>query len=483
VIALLVLLQAPELAKWELARERVGHRVVADAVLARPAADDLKIVALFFDRDLELKRSKLLAVPRGQTAFKIEVEQLPNFSRFELYVQAGATTWVYLGADLAKPPVLKKADPARAAVVDSKDLGEGKLTLVVHNTGGSEAAEPTAVVAFRDAAGKDVHRGCVRLGDVLRASVEETFEIAVPGVGGYVSTSVALVWRAAEGPSQKDPKDVAEVAVRRFRTSRFTDGSVRLDGEIRNGSAAPVEKVVATFKLGKTAVPVALAGALKPGDVRPFEVWVPGAPAFDAAGYDLSFSDAKAAADAPAAPGATATRTGSKELAPSGPSLPAAAPEKAAAQDEKPGVMKAELRGLMVVEGITTPKSGKYTGDVYFLRVAFTDAAGKPAKPAASFQIAVLEAGRDPWKVQRIVTKDTWKVDAAKLTAQTADPAVMAWDKKTDEIWLGLVRTDGAKFSATLEISLTVKEQGAWVWKGVADKYEAAARGPDKPAK
>jgi hypothetical protein len=481
-IALLLALQV-DFAKWDIARERVGHKVTADVAMARPAVEDLKVVVIYFDRDLELKRSKLVAVPKGQTAFKVEVEQLPNFSRYEVYVQAGARTQVFHGVDLLKPPVAKKADPAKGAVVECRDRGDGRLDLVVSNVGGSDAPEPTALVAFRDAAGKDLHRARVRLGDVLKAAVEETYDVAVPGAGAYVNVAAALAWRTTEGPSQKEPKTVAEVAVRRFRTARFSDGAVRLDGEIRNGLEAPVEKVVATFKLGASTAPVAVAGTLKPGETRAFELWIPDAPAFDAAGYDLSYADAKAVVEAPAAAAATAARTGSKELAPAGPALPAPQAEKAPAQDEKPGTLKAALRGLMLVEGITTPKSGKYTGDVYFLRVAFTDAAGKPAKPAGTFQIAVLEAGKDPWKVQRIVTAATWKVDAAKLTPQTADPAVMAWDKKTDEIWLGLVRTEGGRFGAQLEITLTVKEAGAWTWKGVVDPYEAAARGPDKPAK
>ncbi len=481
-IALLLALQV-DFAKWDIARERVGHKVTADVVMARPAAEDLKVVVIYFDRDLELKRSKLVAVPKGQEAFKVDVEQLPNFSRYEVYVQAGARTQVFHSGDLAKPPVARKADPAKGTVVECKDRGDGRLDLVVSNAGGSDAAEPTALVAFRDAAGKDLHRARVRLSDVLKAAVEESYEVAVPGAGAYVNVAAALAWRTAEGPSQKEPKTVAEVAVRRFRTARFSDGSVRLDGEIRNGLDAAVEKVVATFKLGTSTVPVAVAGTLKAGETRPFELWIPEGPAFDAVGYDLSFSDAKAVVDAPAAAAATATRTGSKDLSPSGPALPAPQAEKAPAQDDKPGTLKAALKGLMVVEGVTTPKSGKYTGDVYFLRVAFTDAAGKPAKPAGTFQIAVLEAGKDPWKVQRIVTAASWKVDAAKLNAQTADPAVMAWDKKTDEIWLGLVRTDGVRFAAQLEVSLTVKEAGSWVWKGVVDPYEAASRGADKPAK
>ena len=444
-IALLLALQAPEFATWDLARERVGHKVTADVTLAAPAAEDLKVVVIYFDRDLELKRSAYIVVPKGQRAFKVDVAQLPVFNRYEVYVQAGGKTHVYQGLDLVKPPTTKKAEPPKVAI-------EGAGPFTVRNTGGLPAPEPTAVF-------KDLR---VRLGDVLPPGTEETYDIDVPG-------PAALIWRTAEGPGDG-----------KYKTARFSDGTTRISGEFRNEGAAPVEKVVLTFKIGAASHPYAMPGAVKPGESRAFELWVSGGS--ETFSYDVAFAEAKAAVEAPPEKKPAAKRLSTKALETAGVELPKAQEAKQDV-DPKGPALKAELRGLMMVEGITTPKSGKYTGDVYFLRAAFTDAAGKPAKPAGTFQIYVLEAGKEPWKVQRIVTAATWKIDASKLTAQTADPAVMAWDKKTDEIWLGLVRTDRTPFSATLEVTLTVKDVGSWTWKNVADKYEVPPRGPDKPAK
>lgn len=439
---LLFLALQVDFTKWELARERVGHKVTADVALAAPAAEELKIVVVYFDRDLELKRSKLITVAKGQSAFKVEVEQLPNFSRYEAYVQAGATTRVFYSGDLLKPPTAKKADPAKLAV-------DGAGPYTVRNTGGLPAAEPTLVF-------KELR---VRLGDVLPAATEETYEVDAPG-------PAVVVWKTGDGPSGGG-----------IATARYSDGSTRVTGEFKNTQAGPVEKVVLTLKLGAGSHTLPLPGGLKPGESRPFELWVPGS--FDAVSYDVAFAEAKEAVAPPPAPRPQARRLSTKPLETAGPALPKPQEEKKDVEPKGPA-LSAELRGLMMVEGVTAPKSGKYSGDVYFLRVAFTDAAGKAAKPAGTFQIAMLEAGKDPWKVQRIVTAATWKIDAAKLNAQTADPAVMAWDKKTDELWIGLLRTDRTPFAAALEMQLTVKEQGTWHWKALGDPWTAPARGPDK---
>ena len=67
ILAFLLALQAPEFTRFEFARERVGHRVVADALLVNLQDADLadaRVVVVYFDRDLELKRSKPVVVPR-----------------------------------------------------------------------------------------------------------------------------------------------------------------------------------------------------------------------------------------------------------------------------------------------------------------------------------------------------------------------------------------------------------------------------------
>jgi len=101
-------------------------------------------------------------------------------------------------------------------------------------------------------------------------------------------------------------------------------------------------------------------------------------------------------------------------------------------------------------------------------------------KPNAEFQIALVDGKKEPWKIQRIVSPREWALDAARINNQTADAATMACDKKTGELWVGLVRTDGGEFTYKGEIRVEVKDEGTWVWRGMEGKFQSAPRSPDK---
>lgn len=464
-----LLAQEPQFTGWDLARERVGHRVVADAILLNGGPSPLaegKLVVVFYDRTLELKRSKLILVPRlepgASTKLKIEVEQLPKFSRYEAFLQDGPHVWLFLGEDPARAPALRKREPARLELVSATPR-DGGQTLVVRNIGEVDAGEPTAVAGATR----------IRLGGAVRGATEDAYHVPT------ADAVTKVVWLAAEGPSQT-AKDVPQMAVTRFRTLRLTDGSARIEGVVRNGLPKPVEKATVTFKLGGKAVPVRLAG-LAPGESRPFEAYAADVASLDAVSYDLEYSEGAATAP-PSAPAAAVKRLSSRPIEIPRPKLPEPAPEAAPAPAAEAG-MKVELRGLMVVEGYRTPKSNTYTGDVYLLRVLFTDGEGKPAKPNATFQVALLDGKNPPWKIQRIVGKPQWAVDAARVNNMSVEHTTMACDAKTGELWIGLIRTPGGTFEFQAQITLVVRGEGTWEWKGVGEKFEVPPRGPDKPDK
>jgi hypothetical protein len=468
-LLLLALQAAPEFTRFEFARERVGHRVVAEAQLVNLQEADLadaRVVVVYYDRDLELKRSKPVAVPRlpsGKAVpVKIEVEQLPNFSRYRVYVDVAGRTWEYLGEDPTRSPVLRKAAPAKLSLVESK-REDGALVVTVRNLGELEAREPVAVVGAAR----------VRLAPELKGATEARFRVEAEGEVG------AVAWTLADGPAQKDEKDGPQLALRGFRTAKLSDGSVRVEGAVRNGFERAVEKVVVTFKLGKTSVPLALPGALAPGEVRPFEAYVADAGPLDGVGFELAYADGgkPGPVEGPRAPSVRLLDSRPIEIARA--KLPEPAQEEKPKADAKPS-MQAAVTGLMEVKGFNTPKSGKYTGDVYYLKVAFTDAEGKPAKPNATLNAVMYDAGKEPWKVQRIATKEAWKVDAGKLNNLNAEPNLVVCDPKTGELWIGLVRTDGSGFTWKIDLTVTVREAGTWTFKGMAEKYEAPAKPPDK---
>ena len=157
----------------------------------------------------------------------------------------------------------------------------------------------------------------------------------------------------------------------------------------------------------------------------------------------------------------------------------------AGAQDDKPAP-KIELKGLWKVDGISFKQgnSTKYSGDTYLLMMAFTDDKGAAWQPTPTLNFVVYN-GQEPYKkVQRIVTKEQWKAEVAKINKDTVADNTIACDKKTGDLWVAFVRADPG-FDVKLDLTLEVKGTGTWVWKGVnsESEYKVAAKGPDKAAK
>ena len=157
----------------------------------------------------------------------------------------------------------------------------------------------------------------------------------------------------------------------------------------------------------------------------------------------------------------------------------------ASAQDDK-ATPKVELKGCMKVTG-TSFKLGqttKYTGDTYLLKLAFTDENGVASQPTATMNFNVYN-GQEPYKkVQRLVTKESWKADTAKINQQTVVDNTIAFDKKSGELWVAFVRADPG-FDPRIDLTLDLKGVGSWVWKGIdlESKFEVAAKGPEKAEK
>jgi len=151
-------------------------------------------------------------------------------------------------------------------------------------------------------------------------------------------------------------------------------------------------------------------------------------------------------------------------------------------QDDKP-TPKIELKALWKVDGISFKQgqSTKYSGDTYLVMMNFTDEKGGAWQPTPTMNFVVYN-GQEPYKkVQRIVTKEGWKADVAKINKDTVADNTIACDKKTGDLWVAFVRADPG-FDAKFDLALEVKGVGTWIWKGVSSdsEYKAAAKGPDK---
>jgi hypothetical protein len=501
ILMLVVALQdpgAPVFKKFEFARERIEHKVDAEAVLSNPGKEELpavSVTAIYYDLDKELRRSKTVRLGKiaagASSAFRLVAEQVPNFTRYEVYVEAGGRTRVYNGNEAAPFPTLKSSEPAKLSVVSCSaeaSAGTAKVTLVVRNAGEVAADEPTAVVSFLDTSGAATLRIHVRLERQVAGGGEDTYEVTVPRAPDFTSVQSGIAWGGAERMALIDaPPDSKQLVLTGVRIVRLTDGWARISGVVRNGQAMAVEKVVATFKLGKTDAPYSIQGALKSGQSFPFEFYVPDCPPFDDCTFGLAYSEAVPSAAAATAPSlASAKRTDSKKVEGKQAKLPDPVKPEKPQVDDKSGV-KVELRGVMMVEGISfrQGQATKYTGDTFILKLVFTDEKGATFQPTPLMNFVVYN-GQEPWKkVQRNITKEQWNGEASKINSKSVSDNTIACDKKANELWVAFVRSDGTGFDPRFDLTLEIKGAGTWIWKGMDKdkKWESAARGPDKPEK
>lgn len=472
----------PDWVKFEIARERVGHKIVVEAALKNVSPVEiavLKVTALFFDGERELKRSAPVSVPKlapGATApVKIEAEQVPNFSRYDLYVETAAATFLYHGTDAAKLPTLRPATGPRL-VLASHVLSP--LSLVVKNPGGAPADEPTATLTFKSTSGGIVHQTRLRLEKAVAAASEETFELSVPGAPPHATVDVALAWQASDEIVVADPVGGAgDLNLRQCRAVRLTDGSARVSGLLANATGGGVKKVSIRFQLGKRDVPYDPPDGLKPGESRPFVFYAPAVPAFDALGFSLSFEGGPAGPEAAAPP--SARRTGSRRLEAERialPPPPKTVQEAASTEARPPSV---GIRGLLVVEG-TYGKNGKYTGDIYLMRMIFLDEKGKAWQPEANVTFTLYDGEKNLKRAQREITRAGWAADAARVNnGQPADLDTIAFDRKTGELWVGIYWSDTAWKKPRADVTVEIKGAGTYTLKGVEGKWAFAPQWPD----
>src|SRR5436190_11097545 len=468
--------KAPEFTKFDFIRERIGHKVLVEGVLANTAGAelaDVKLTSIYYDGNRELRRSKTARIAKvasgAKADFTLEADQVPNFTRYELYVEVGGSTRLYGGDEKAPMPTLRKAAGPNLSLVSSKDAlpktfpGDVVLTVVVKNDGGSAADEPTAILGFKVRGQEQLVR--IVLDRAIAAGNEDSFEITIPGLEAYSSYESRVTFVFAEGPRPADPPgNVKELVVKSLRMVRMADGSGRVTGSFKNGLAVPVGEVSATFQVGKTDVPFTLPGSMAPGEQRPFELFVPSCPAFDGGGgYDLGFKEVAKAEPTTSKPPSVkkiGTRTVETRLI----KLP---PPPAKDKNNDPELnaktrikdYAVGVRGLMYVQG-SYLNNGKYTGDVYLMRMIFLDDDGKPMKPTPTINMTVYNK-HQPWgKVQRIVGKEMWNIDATKITSGNVADNTVACDKKTGELWVAFVRTDGPTFEPRADMTVVLTDLG-----------------------
>src|SRR5262249_32616540 len=220
---------APQFTKFDFIRERIGHKVLVEGTMANTVGaelTDIKLTSIYYDGNRELRRSKTARIakvgPGGKADFTLEADQVPNFTRYELYVEYGATTRLYGGDEKAPMPALRKAAGPNLAIVSSKDAlpksfpGDVVFTLTVKNDGGTPADEPTAVLGFKVRGENRLVR--VVLDRAINPGSEDSFEVTVPALEAYTSYEARVTFLSVDGPRPADPPPgVKELVVRSLR--------------------------------------------------------------------------------------------------------------------------------------------------------------------------------------------------------------------------------------------------------------------------
>jgi hypothetical protein len=154
-------------------------------------------------------------------------------------------------------------------------------------------------------------------------------------------------------------------------------------------------------------------------------------------------------------------------------------------QDDK-AAPKIELKGLLKFEGISFKQgqATKYSGDTFVLKLAFTDAKGESYQPLPTMNFLVYNGNEAYKKSQRLITKENWKTDAAKMSSANIADNSVACDKKTGELHVAFVRADPG-FECKIDLTIEIKGVGTWVWKDMDynTEWKSAPKGPDKEKK
>lgn len=468
----------PEFTRFELSRERVRHRVIAEASLANLLAvdlDEVRVTIIFHDGDREVRRSPtahLGKIPSGRSApLTVETEQVEKFDRFEVLVESGERRFVYRGRDPTRPPEMLRAPPPRVEIAFIREQrperfpGTVRLTAAVRNPGVSPAREPDLALEFLDPAGRPLRRMRVRLSSAIPPASEETFEVSLPDCPEFVSLRARAACALADVPIPPDPfQRLAELEIGQCRLVRMTDGSVRVTGMIRNGLPRGARRVVVSFRLGGIEHPLSLDGTLGPGEVRPFECWIAGAGTVDGYAYTVCFEEAEERA--PASPGAgPAVRSlGTRRI-----EAPAAAGPRATVA----------LRGIAWIRP-ATEKTGRSKADVAFLKLAVRGPDGRAVYPVGTLLFAAQVENRPPVKGLRRISEEAWSKDAEELATAAGFPESVAYDPLSGELYVGLVAVEPKGAPLKLDISLKLEGLGEWEWKGLQAPFQSEAHGPNR---
>lgn len=486
---------APEFTKCDVAREKTFQKTTAEMALQNPLGPALKNVRLtiiFYDRDLELKRSEPAVVgdlaSGGKATATIVTLRVPKFNRFDVRLDHDGGR-IFYEANADHPvPVLKKAPPANLSIQlrpparPASFPADLRFTAVVKNAGEGEAREPTAVIGFLGGPAKQVR---VHLAEKIEPGAQDTFEVFIPECPEFRSVETSIVWldEVLRFPPGR-LTNALEVQLGRLRLGRLSDGCLIATGAVRNGIPSTIGQIEIVYELEGRQHPCKVPGNIAAAEVRPFRFFIDdAAPKITRYGYSVGFSELPGKTASTYPPIAAARRVEHKagvvkiEIA----AKPVEEESKAEFLSDAPKgpPVTVELKGLGWVEGYYL-KNGDYTGDVAFLGVVIRDDKGELIQPTGSVVATLYNGNKLIKRATRPIQKAAWSRDANRMHSKNVSDTAVAWDAKKKMLWVGLARTAGNTDALRADIKVDLKRVGVWRWKGLKGReFQRPPRGPD----
>lgn len=150
--------------------------------------------------------------------------------------------------------------------------------------------------------------------------------------------------------------------------------------------------------------------------------------------------------------------------------------------EDPEGGTRLGLAGLRTIAG-SYQKQGKnmvYTGDTLFLRLR-VEGLDEKARPEGPVEVTLSIDGKKQGTIRHTIAAAHWKLDAAKLPSNDADPKIVCYDAQARELLVGLCRIDDERKAAKLglEAKFTWKKQ-VWSWPALEPPFAEAPRPPDR---
>ncbi len=155
--------------------------------------------------------------------------------------------------------------------------------------------------------------------------------------------------------------------------------------------------------------------------------------------------------------------------------------------EEPSGGVKLGIAGTTVVPAAWRMVGQKSvsSGETLFVRL-LVEGLPEKGRPEGMFEITLYLAGKKQGVLKRKVESKHWKLDAKDMPPWDADPSIVCFDPKNNELYIGLCRLENNYFNAEEQVSFDAKftwKKQTWKWTDIKKPWSSPPKPPEKPEK